>query len=677
MTAPADGDIRAFLTVLRRCQKQPGGDLEFDPARRTLTLPRLELAGLDDGELATFKVLTHLHGDLVLKGNRKLSNLDGLRNLETVHGRLEISGCALPQLSGLTRLHHAGGVIIEGMDQLASISGFTSLQSCADGLRLRNNPKLARISGFTRLRRIDNGVLNVQNCPALVSVCGLTALIFASRGILFADCPELADFRFLGGLESIPAIEVSNSGLTDGSPLHHLFACNPHWKGTIKFSRNRNLTDLSFLAGLASVGSSLYLDHNRLTDLRGLENLRRVGASCNLSGNGLKDISQLARLEEVNGVLLLSGNRLSSLHGLENLRRIRSKEWGKDLVSIRLNDNRDEHDRPCLADISALANLQEVTGRLVVHTDKDQCYRIRPGEDSVFYARNASFQVFGPTRATRLPLTHIIDLPKREPVPLLFPDMSKAWQDNLQTCPGIVPHFLPFTSVAEVVACCRVHRISTVVGIKLSSQKFLAAHGAEVRRHGLRFIDNDLRTLDNCENKHHFKQVMDQSGFGKYVPVYYDRPDSVRYPCIVKPHHGSFGSGQRIVSSPQGLGRPGKDEVVCEFIAGPVEYATHCFFLNRDTCRHVTYRKTYNSPYFILGTEDKSNLLYETVDTPYPELLLNILENIGFRGICCIDYKPSPTGPKIFEINARIGFTLSAHPHDLQQMLDLYLAHAQ
>lgn len=254
--------------------------------------------------------------------------------------------------------------------------------------------------------------------------------------------------------------------------------------------------------------------------------------------------------------------------------------------------------------------------------------------------------------------------------------MISKWQRTLSGYEWLQPHFLRFASVAEIVSYCRAHGITLIAGIKLGSQKFLAEHGAELRAHGLQFIANDKQTSSNCENKHDFKKFMDEHGFGSFVPAYYRRPEEVRYPCIVKPHYGSFGIGQRIVSSPEELGSFPADAVVSEYISGNVEYATHIFFLNRETYLDITYEKTYASPYFILGQEEKNNLCYQKVATEHLALLLDILAALRYRGICCIDYKPSATGPKIFEINARIGYTLASHPHDFKQIFDLYAKHA-
>jgi len=41
------------------------------------------------------------------------------------------------------------------------------------------------------------------------------------------------------------------------------------------------------------------------------------------------------------------------------------------------------------------------------------------------------------------------------------------------------------------------------------------------------------------------------------------------------------------------------------------------------------------------------------------ELFSNILKNIGYQGLCCIDYKMKDNSPMIFEINPRFGGSLS------------------
>lgn len=690
-SAPAPfrtGDIQEFMRALRRCQPELCGEdahgvlfsPAVDPPSRTLTVPELHCAKLTDRDLAPFHVLAHINGNLVIRDSPGLTSLDGLRNLASISGRLELVNCGFRELSGLTRLRQVRGLVIEGMAMLTAISGCTALSLVEGDLRIIGNPLLRRVSGFTSLTGLAAGALTIRDNPALISLCGLTGLTRIRDGLVVSNCQELEDFRFLSSLETVPDIEVDRTRLADGSPLRRFFALNPHFKGAVRFTRNRELSDLSFMAGLTSVGSSLYLDRNNLADLRGLEALRRVGATLNLSGNRLTDISQLARLEEINGILLLFANRLTTLHGLENLRRIRTKAWGKTLMTIRLDDNRDAQGRPCLADIGALANVAEETGRLLIYTDSEggHRYRVKPGAGSIFAARNHTIEVFGRSRAIRLARTHVCEAAGPAGTPLLFPDMSRAWQDALRRCPGITPHFLPFSSVPEMVACCRAQSVSTVVAIKLPSQRFLAAHGAELRRHGLRFIANDPQTLANCENKRDFKKFMDGHGFRDFVPAYYLGPEEVRYPCIVKPSYGSFGSGQRIVSTPGELGPFPADGVVSEYISGPVEYATNIFFLDRARYLDITYRKTYHRPRFILGQDPRDQFRDEVVATAHLELFLDILDALRYRGICCFDYKPSAAGrPKIFEINARIGFTLASRPEDLQKFLALYLAHAE
>jgi carbamoylphosphate synthase large subunit len=169
---------------------------------------------------------------------------------------------------------------------------------------------------------------------------------------------------------------------------------------------------------------------------------------------------------------------------------------------------------------------------------------------------------------------------------------------------------------------------------------------------------------------------MAEQGYGRYVPLYYHSRDTIRYPCIVKPESGSFGRGQRIVTSAEELGKALEKDIVSEYIPGQEEYASNIFFLSRQDFLDITYLKTCRKPYFILGRERREYFVDKTVATPCLDIFLDILAALRFRGICCIDYKMADNRPLIFEINARIGYTLASSPEDMEKMVERYLARA-
>ncbi len=438
-------ELQSFLRTLSKCNhnlclKDERGFLfsdHFDIPTRTLSFHSLDCSTLTDEDLETFHVLENIFGDLVVQNNTDITSLEGLRNLETIVGDLTISHSGVKNISGLNNLkivknltidsnNHLQGISgfnslelvkksvnITNNSSLQSINGFTCLTSVRSLIKIEKNESLEKINGFNSLNQVDYGSLLISGSPRLQGLRGFCRLTGLGGTLSINNCPELADFTFLSSLERVKNIEINNTKLFATAPLRKLFRNNRRFKGFIKLTSNRFLSDLSFMSGLETVGSSLYLHHNNLTDLKGLENLRRVGASLSLSANKLRDISQLAKLETIDGILGLSYNRLTTLHGLENLKSIQTKKWGNDLLSIKFNDNRNPDRSISLKDISALANVCEVTDHLVVYTDTDQGhqYQAKPGPDSIFSTKNTNFAVYGRSSKSVQPISHICDLP--------------------------------------------------------------------------------------------------------------------------------------------------------------------------------------------------------------------------------------------------------------------------
>jgi hypothetical protein len=232
---------------------------------------------------------------------------------------------------------------------------------------------------------VVRGSLELRGNRALVMVNGLRLLQQVGDTLLVSGSGQLEDFSFLAAVEQARSLVVSETGLRDGTPFSRLIRKAPAFPGAIRITGNPKLTDVRFLAGLESVGSSLYLHQNRLAGIEGLEALERVGASFTLSANELTDLSPLAKLKQVNGVISLSANRLRSLHGLEGLERVRTANWNGTAISIKLNGNREADGRVCLTDISALANVKEAGGQLVIVADENHEYAGLPAQGSAYF----------------------------------------------------------------------------------------------------------------------------------------------------------------------------------------------------------------------------------------------------------------------------------------------------
>lgn len=410
--------VQRFLHLLRRChpllvrEEEDGvlvSDL-FDPETGTLsaTLDGSDPA-LTQDDLAALHVLRHIHGDLIL-GGPHLCRLDGLDNLRSISGALILKEGGVEALNGFARLEIAGEITLSAMSRLTSINGFNSLLSVRDGIRIAANPRLTDINGFNALasvgasltifdnaclsfingfnalRQITRGSLEIIRNPALFRVNGLQFLESISQSLTISEALSLTDFGFLAALKQARHVTITETGLSDGISLRRLFRTTPNFPGAIKITSNPKLTHVQFLAGLQSTGSSFYLHLNRLVSLDGLDSLENVGGSFTLSANELTDLSPLARLKQVDGILSLSRNHLHSLKGLDSLESVRTANWGGTLLSIKLNDNRDPDGRISLTDISALANVKERSGHLILIADETHGYAHQPARDSAYFS---------------------------------------------------------------------------------------------------------------------------------------------------------------------------------------------------------------------------------------------------------------------------------------------------
>ena len=94
-----------------------------------------------------------------------------------------------------------------------------------------------------------------------------------------------------------------------------------------------------------------------------------------------------------------------------------------------------------------------------------------------------------------------------------------------------------------------------------------------------------------------------------------------------------------------------------EIIPGKKEYTTHILFMDNRIISDLTIKYVYQNEIHLHGKDDS---IYTKISScPYLLLFASILKGIKFEGICCIDYIVTNGHPFIFEINPRIGASLS------------------
>ena len=201
----------------------------------------------------------------------------------------------------------------------------------------------------------------------------------------------------------------------------------------------------------------------------------------------------------------------------------------------------------------------------------------------------------------------------------------------------------------------------------------------------------DRRAVGVLRNKASFAAYVAKEGLSDLCPVTYATREQVRYPCIVKYVNAAFAFGSRILRSDQELDAFLRTEswdsgsfIVQQYLATPVEYATHCVckagrVLWSCTC---AFEKK-------VGQDIRQGVDFMSmtdVDPPAGALaaIERLLLPLAYDGPCSVDYMMRPEGATqqgqiaVFEINARFGGTLMLPPnrHRLQQALGCIIATA-
>ena len=352
----------------------------------------IKITQCKQSDLAAFSLVRNIMGNLVISDNRILDTLTGLDNLESIEGDLIITQTGIRHISGLNMLVQIKGRIeISHNQDLTTINGFTCLDTLEAGIKITHNPTLKIINGFNKLLHIG-GDLTIDQCAQLNAINGFC------------------------NLTNVKNITLDRLGITQADFLSSLFKRQPAFKGAIKIV-SCQLEKVSCFSYLKRVDSSFYLHGNKLKNLAGLENLQTVGASLSLGSNQLTDISQLFNLTKLEGILNLRANHLVSLHGLENLTSIKTVQWNNEPSTIKLEGNKYSNGNPSLSDISALSNVKEHGGNLIVYVDPNQSYDAMPVKGSTYYSNNITYLAYQTDETGRI-LPSIIEIQlKTRPAP--------------------------------------------------------------------------------------------------------------------------------------------------------------------------------------------------------------------------------------------------------------------
>ena len=294
---------------------------------------------------------------LTITDNQALNSLTSLQNLSSVGDLVIHNNTALTSLIGLGNLSSIGeGVQISNNSGLTSLAGLEGISSLNASFVINNNDGLTSLAGLENLNWLQQ-YLEIYLNDGLTSLEGLESLISVGEGLFIngnsnlSVCNALAVCQYLQSYDPTwQSIEIINNASGCDSEEEVILACaevsgqcptgnvilstqaevdafGVNWPNCTDFPdtltiSGADITNLSGLSGLTSIGNNLIIEYNdALANFTGLENLTSVGGDLYIYGNAdLVNFTGLENLSSIGQGLFIGGNSaLVNLTGLENL----------------------------------------------------------------------------------------------------------------------------------------------------------------------------------------------------------------------------------------------------------------------------------------------------------------------------------------------------------------------
>jgi len=284
-------------------------------------------------------------GDITLSSQADIDAFPANYGCSIVGGWLTISGNDIANLDSLYQLTKVANLNINNCPELTDVSGLSSLQSADESLAIAANNKLTSTHGFESLKSV--GALNIlsQGNMDLTGFSGLTAI----NGSFTLEWNSISSLHGLENVEKIGGELMirSDAGLVSLDGLAGVKEI-----GFISFFDNINLETMG-MTSLESVGKTQMYNNAKLDNLDGLSSLTSIGDLIVNGNPKLTSIQGLSSVTTVAGRLWLANNpMLVSLAGLENVKTLPSS------LEISNNDS--------LADLDGLT-IETITGSLLVN----------------------------------------------------------------------------------------------------------------------------------------------------------------------------------------------------------------------------------------------------------------------------------------------------------------------
>jgi predicted ATP-grasp superfamily ATP-dependent carboligase len=178
-------------------------------------------------------------------------------------------------------------------------------------------------------------------------------------------------------------------------------------------------------------------------------------------------------------------------------------------------------------------------------------------------------------------------------------------------------------------------------------------HYAAIPSHAPNCILPDAGVVALCNDKLALRNRLAALGFASVLPREVMGPRD--YPCLLKPRHGEFGAGIRVLNCPE----PVPEGYFLErLVPGAREYALHLLVSKGLVVYHQAIRYEMDGEGLIRSETCVPKALHLADAKPFLAWAAGLVKTIGYEGVCCFNFKVFEGQPMLFEINPRFGGSL-------------------
>ncbi|MBK8967935.1 MAG: hypothetical protein IPM36_14965 [Lewinellaceae bacterium] len=343
---------------------------------------------------AAYPTCKNMTGPVLIVGT-DIVNLDSLRQLRTIGGKLQIESPNLADISGLSGLTRVDGFLHIGGTALTNLHGLENLKSTGTSFTVSNNPMLLTTTQFDSLQysgfslsgspllqdfgtfpSLKTGkVINLNNPVPLINLEGIFPVLETAEYFFLENIAQLESLTGLHSLNRVGAMSIKNTGITNLTGLDKLRNISNY----LYLFENPELLNLTGITALDSVISLQINSNPKLTGIQGLETAKRIGQLTLSENESLVTLADSALIPDVIIGLIIEHNpALTSLRGLEKLRTQNGGITIEDnealltlegLTSVQHPYTVSISGNPQLRDLAGLPNLETVTTLTLENND--------------------------------------------------------------------------------------------------------------------------------------------------------------------------------------------------------------------------------------------------------------------------------------------------------------------